>query len=158
MPQVLHEPACGDGAIAAPLVLDAGRDVVASDIRDYGYPGTIVQDYLKSPVVDGAQGVVTNPPYKLSQKFIAKALSEVPYVAMLLPLSFLEGMGRKAWFEVWPPARVWVPSRRLPMMHRHGWTGPKAPSNKCHAWFVWDIGDESAQVRWYDWRNFYPKK
>jgi len=157
MPQLIHEPACGDGALAAPLVLDAGKDVIASDIKNYGYPGTIVQDYLTAPAVAGVQGIVTNPPYKHTKKFVSKACAEAPYVAMLLPLSFLEGVNRKPWFEANRPARVWVSSRRLPMMHRYGWTGPKAPSNKCHAWFVWEIGDESAQIRWYDWKLFSQK-
>jgi hypothetical protein len=27
---------------------------------------------------------------------------------------------------------------RLPMMHRHGWQGPRASSSIAFAWFVWD--------------------
>jgi hypothetical protein len=33
---------------------------------------------------------------------------------------------------------MWVSSRRLPMMHRFGWDGPRATSNTCYAWFIWD--------------------
>lgn len=155
MPRVIHEPAVGDGALAYPLALDADKTVIASDLVDYGYPGTILQDYLTAPKVLGVEGIVTNPPYKKTRQFVTKALAEVPFVAMLLPLSFLEGSRRMGWWDCNKPARVWVASRRLPMMHRYGWTGPKAPSNKCHAWFVWEIGDEGAEIKWFDWQNFY---
>jgi hypothetical protein len=40
------------------------------------------------------------------------------------------------------------------MMHRHGWQGPRAPSNTCFAWFVWD--DSARQKRvidWFDWKD-----
>ena len=37
-----------------------------------------------------------------------------------------------------PPARIHVFRNRLPMMHRHGWTGNKATSAIAFAWFIWD--------------------
>jgi hypothetical protein len=54
-----------------------------------------------------------------------------------------------------PPARVHISSRRLPMMHRHGWTGKKAGSNTCHAWFIWDQdSSDRGQMFWFDWKEF----
>jgi hypothetical protein len=41
------------------------------------------------------------------------------------------------------------------MMHRHGWTGPTAPSNTCYAWFIWDARDARRCTfigGWFDWR------
>jgi hypothetical protein len=35
-------------------------------------------------------------------------------------------------------ARVHVFRNRLPMMHRAGWTGPRASSAIPFGWFVWD--------------------
>ena len=34
--------------------------------------------------------------------------------------------------------RVHVFRNRLPMMHRHGWDGPRASSSTAYAWFVFD--------------------
>jgi hypothetical protein len=43
------------------------------------------------------------------------------------------------------------------MMHRHGWTGPRASSNTAFAWFVWDEATpvaERSRVSWFDYREF----
>jgi hypothetical protein len=40
------------------------------------------------------------------------------------------------------------------MMHRYGWTGPRASSNTAFAWFVWDDAAAVKQhVDWFDWQN-----
>jgi hypothetical protein len=48
-------------------------------------------DYLSAPKMPAAwvYGVVTNPPYRRAQAFAARALAEVPYVALLLRTNFL---------------------------------------------------------------------
>jgi hypothetical protein len=152
--RVIWEPACGDGAISK--VLEAkGYEVMSTDLVDRGY-GTPGVDFLKaeSPV---HSAIITNPPYKLARQFVDTALEHVPYVAMLLRLAFLEGGARMPWFASTPLARVHVASRRLPMMHRHGWTGPKAGSAVCHAWFVWDKRHEGRPVvQWFDWKDHAP--
>jgi hypothetical protein len=82
----------------------------------------------------------------LAEEFIAHALELCPRVIMLLRLSFLEaGTGkarkhilrRKVLDEI-RPVRIFVFRRRLEMMHRRGWEGPKASSAMCFAWYVWD--------------------
>jgi len=83
---------------------------------------------------------VTNPPYRLAQAFASKASLDAPYVALLLRLNFLESTRRLPFFRTSPPRRVWVSSRRLPMMHRLGWTGRRSVSNHCFAWFIWERG------------------
>lgn len=37
-----------------------------------------------------------------------------------------------------PPARVYVFRQRLPIMHRDGWKGRRAPSAMAFCWIVWD--------------------
>jgi hypothetical protein len=51
---------------------------------------------------------------------------------------------------------MWVSSRRLPMMHRFGWDGPRATSNTCYAWFIWDrrcvpASSGGSHLDWFDW-------
>lgn len=154
IPGNVWEPACGAGAIAEALHMYGGITVYSSDLYDYGY-GLSGVDYFKAKKPEGFDGVITNPPYKLAVQFAAKAISEVPYVALLLRTNFLESTSRKPFFKAHPPARVWISSRRLPMMHRENWEGPKSPSNTCYAWFVWDAKSErKREVDWFDWKDY----
>jgi hypothetical protein len=57
---------------------------------------------------------------------------------MLLRLAFLESEKRSDILDGGKLARVHVFKRRLPMMHRADWAGPKASSSIAFAWFVWD--------------------
>lgn len=155
LPRSLWEPACGDGAIVKPLRA-AGYRVHATDLVARGCPDSRAgEDFLMPfPVPEGVEGIVTNPPFKLAQQFVDRALLVVPYVAMLLRVAFLESAERRAWFQDGPLARVHISSRRLPMMHRDGWEGEKAGSAIAFAWFVWDRRHQGEPViRWFDWRE-----
>jgi hypothetical protein len=154
LPDCIWEPAAGDGALVTPFRTVGQKRVIASDIADYGLADCAVGvDYLKAPARGDVGGIVTNPPYRLAIQFAEKALQEVPYLALLLRTNFLESTARMSFFKVHKPARIWISSRRLPMMHRHGWQGPRAPSNTCFAWFVWDeSAKEKSVVDWFDWR------
>src|SRR6185436_16987269 len=62
LPEVIWEPAAGNGAIVLPLQR-AGHKVLASDLIDYGLSDCISGlDFLKAPPMPEAKGVVTNPP------------------------------------------------------------------------------------------------
>jgi hypothetical protein len=70
LPRRIWEPAAGDGAIVKPLRASS-RIVHASDIAEYGLPGCHTMDYLSAPTppTGWADGIITNPPYKLAQEF-----------------------------------------------------------------------------------------
>jgi hypothetical protein len=96
--------------------------------------------------------IVTNPPYKLANEFVAKALELCPKVIMLLRLAFLESERRSPILDNGTLARVYPFRKRLPMMHRAGWEGRKSNSGMAFAWFVWDryhIGNtELHRISW----------
>ncbi len=156
-PGTIWEPACGDGAIVRPLRA-IGRTVVASDLIDRGCPDSTVADFFASEPPDDVSAIITNPPFKDAQRFVERALEHAPYVAVLLRLAFLEGYRRKPWFEEFPPARVHVASRRLPMMHRGEWDGPRTTGSAvCFAWFVWDVRRVGrTEIHWFDWQQAPP--
>jgi hypothetical protein len=138
IPRCVWEPAAGRGAIVQ-VLREAGHAVIASDIIDYGFPLHFTRDFLtmtKVPV--GTQTVLTNPPYQLATKFVAHALWLCPSVIMLLRLAFLESERRSSLLDRGQLVRVHVFKNRLPMMHRDGWTGPRASSAIPFAWFVFD--------------------
>lgn len=158
IPQRLWEPAAGDGTGMVLPLLAAGFHVVASDIVDYGCPDCTVADYLIAELPKGVELIITNRPFLLGPRFIEKALSEVGYSAGLLRTNFLESTSRLPLFREHPPARVWISSRRLPMLHRHGWTGKRAASNTAFAWFVWDAASGVKQrLDWFDWKHLPPQ-
>ena len=146
LPHWLWEPACGPGAVVT-VLRAAGHAVIASDLVDYGFPLHFQRDFLDiatAPV--DAEAVITNPPYKDAQRFVAHALNLCPRVFMLLRLAFLESERRRPILDRGQLARVHVFRNRLPMMHRSGWTGPRASSAIAFAWYVFDRNHEGPTV------------
>jgi hypothetical protein len=141
IPHNVWEPACGPGAIAKVLE-DCGRDVLRTDLVDYGQgEGLSGIDFLIRGLADDigrGRAIVTNPPFKNAHEFVERALELSPFVAMLLRLAFLESEKRRDILDNGRLSRVHVFRNRLPMMHREGWEGPKATSATPFAWFIWD--------------------
>jgi hypothetical protein len=123
-PRCVWEPACGNGAMAR--VLEAfGHKVHESDIEaDF----TKVETHPFGCAREFA--IITNPPFKLAAKFIEKALSFTPHVAMLLKSQFLHAASRLPLYEKHPPCHV------FPLTWRLDFTNGGAPTMDC-AWFVW---------------------
>ena len=144
LPSMVWEPACGPGAIVG-VLRAAGHTVVATDLNDRGCPDSESRrDFLfEQRAPDGCECIITNPPYKLAQQFVLKARELAPKVVMLLRLGFLESERRRNILESGDLARVYVFRNRVPMMHRFGWTGPRASSATGYAWFVWDRAHSS---------------
>jgi hypothetical protein len=141
IPPVVWEPTCASGSgIVLPL-REAGHTVYASDLVDYRCPDSEARvDFLmerRAPL--GTEAIVTNFPFKLAGQMIEHALTLCPLVIVLLRLTFLESVSRCSILDG-PLTRVHVFKRRLPMMHRRGWCGPKATSQTPYAWFVWEQG------------------
>lgn len=122
----IHEPACGDGAMARVLSRH-GYTVIATDLvdRGYGYGGV---DFL----VGGRHApiVITNPPYTLAADFIRTAVPGARLVAMLLKSDYWHAASRIALYEAFPPRQQLILTWRL------DWTGGGSPTMNC-TWFVW---------------------
>jgi hypothetical protein len=145
------EPAAGRGAIAHVLP-HAGHAVYATDLIDYGCNDRALDFLSPAANLRGAEAIVTNPPYRHAQQFVELALTRAPLVAMLLRINFLESERRRGILEGGQLARVLVFRNRLPMLHRDGWTGPKASSTACYAWFIWARDHAgSAELRRISW-------
>lgn len=151
--QSVWEPSCGHGAISKPME-DAGYRLLLSDMVDRACATTDgelqrVVDFLETPsgftphIGFADCDIVTNPPFGIVNDYIHHALTmhQPRKMAMLLNLNAMCGADsekRNFWLEQCPPARIWVFSRRLPMMHRDGWDGPVSGSQMNTAWFVWE--------------------
>jgi hypothetical protein len=122
----IWEPACGPGSIVRALRL-AGHEVVATDLVDYGLEGASGDvDFLEQESApEGAEIILTNPPFMHADEFVRQALRLVPRVIMLLRLAFLESIGRADILDAGQLARIYVFANRLSQMHREGWDGPR---------------------------------
>lgn len=118
------EPACGDGAMVR-VLRKHGCTVEAADLL-YG------QDFLLRS--GRTANVITNPPFRLAQEFVAHAKAiATRKVAMLLPVEFLHGVTRYELFQDrgFPLKIVYVFAARLCF-------GMDRPAAVAHAWYVWD--------------------
>lgn len=144
IPRLVWEPAAGPGAITKVLRAH-GHTVYASDLHDYGcgMPGI---DFLTTDLRPPVQAIVTNPPYQLAQQFVERALELSPLVIMLMRLAFYESDRRSHILENCGLARIHCFRKRLPMMHRREWQGPKANSGMAFGWFVWQRNYEGPTI------------
>lgn len=146
------EPACGDGAISRELRA-AGYDVISTDLIDRGY-GEGNRDFLMEwlPL---APNIVTNPPFKLAEEFVDRALMlTTGKVAFFLRLAFLEGVTRGRWLPTTPLARVHVMSRRVPIQRGRLSEVGDAHGVIAFAWFVWEHGHTgSPALSFLDWKG-----
>ena len=155
IPEIIWEPACGRGAISNVLKM-TGRRVHSTDLVDYGFGTSGIDFLLESrrwePEIEA---IITNPPYKLADQFVRKALDLVPTVYMLLRWAYAEGIGRSDIIDN-HLERVWLGRERLPMMHRDGWEGKQITNSAMpFAWFVFtqEKVTDGFKVRRMSWRG-----
>jgi len=135
------EPACGRGYMSQPLSERFCR-VDSADFIDYGYGE--VRDFLTYPyLAESHDWVITNPPFKLAQEFIQRALFVAKYgVAILARTVFLESVGRyDQLFKDNRPTYFAQFAERVPMVK--GRVDRKASTATGYAWFVWIKEDKS---------------
>ncbi len=139
---MIWEPACGDGAISQ-VLKGRGYHVESTDLVDRGY-GVPRVDFLME-FRGLCPNIITNPPYKYCTEFAWKALDlATAKVAFLCRLQFLESLSRRALFEAFPPARVWVFSERVKIYRGRQATEDDGGGMIPQAWFVWDKAHKGA--------------
>ena len=132
----IFEPAAGRGAISREL-LAQGWFVVSHDLVQYDGADPYIRggvNFFAARQVVALDAIVTNPPYRLADRFIRKGLELGVPTIVLLRLMALEGAKRS---DIMAHLRhVYIGIERLPMMHREGWTGPRIESAAMpFAWF-----------------------
>lgn len=145
-----REPAANRGHMVRPLREFFGH-VDAADIFDYG-AGFTRRDYLFGPRPYLVAWTITNPPFRLAEQFIQRALdSSEDGVAMIVRSAFLEGIGRhERLFSKTPPSHVLQFTERV-VMHKGKLTETGSTAT-AYCWLVWDfatISDRSGtQFEW----------
>jgi hypothetical protein len=161
---VVREPCANRGHMVRPL-LEEFAIVVASDIFDYGAHFE-VRDYLFGPdeVEDPTDWTFINPPFRLAQEFIERALrlSRIG-VVVIARSAFAEGQERAAsMFVLNPPSFELQFSERVVMLKgrliRSGAVDPfaetpgkKASTATSYSAFIWlkrDAAPADTRKRW----------
>lgn len=128
----IHEPACGNGAIAEIFTFH-GHRVIASDLYDHGY-GEAGRDFLAETRLL-APNVITNPPYSLTDDFVRHAVRlGVRKMALFLPVDYQAGTRRSDIIEGMGLARVHVLRNRVTLAP-YGMVTRGGTIN--FAWFIW---------------------
>lgn len=130
------EPACGAGHMAK-VLREYFVDVKAADAYHYGYGP--VRDFLTYPYeAGGVDWVITNPPFRLAEDFVHRALAIARVgVAILARTVFLESSGRyNSIFKYSPPTKFAQFVERVPMVK--GRLDAKASTATGYAWLVWE--------------------
>ncbi|QBX34620.1 methyltransferase [Paracoccus liaowanqingii] len=131
-----REPAANRGHMFRPL-REFFASVEAADIHDYG-AGFPQQDYLFGPNPERVDWTITNPPFRLAEQFISRALATSELgVAVIVRSAFLEGIGRHdRLFCITPPTDILQFSERV-VMHK-GRLVPGGSTATAYCWLVWD--------------------
>ncbi|WP_339112815.1 hypothetical protein [Thioclava sp. GXIMD2076] len=144
-----HEPAANRGHMVRPL-REAFEFVKGSDVHDYDV-GFLVEDYLFYPANPYLfDWTITNPPFRLAEQFILKALTQSRAgVAVIVRSAFLEGVGRHTrLFSLYPPTDILQFTERV-VMHK-GKLSENGSTATAYCWIVWrkDIAGEPTRFHW----------
>jgi hypothetical protein len=147
--QSCREPAANRGFMARPLG-EFFAKVEAADVHDYGV-GYPVSDYLFGPEPAPVDWTITNPPFRLAQQFIERALrTSTIGVAVIVRTAFLESVGRYAeLFRDTPPAIILQATERVPMVK--GRYDPAATTATAYCWLVWMPGAGPIRPSMFEW-------
>ena len=173
--RIILEPCCGDGHMYNGISnyineYDGADAIIATDIKERG--GDFVHlagpaydflndDYLdnikKECNFDSIDYIIMNPPFKLIEPFVMKALgTATDGVLCLGRIQFLEGKSRyENILKDCPPTNVYVYVDRI-YCYPNGDESVKQASAQCYAWFYWDI--PAMQQFYYDTKLHWIKR
>jgi hypothetical protein len=134
----IWDPACGMGRIVRAAEA-AGYTAFGTDIVSRGQNlGRL--DFMTCGPVD-ARNIVSNPPFRIAEKFVQKALAfATGKVAMLLPANWVQGDKRSRWLQNTRLRRVLFITPRPSMPPGLVIEAGLKPGNGTtdYAWFIWD--------------------
>lgn len=145
--QTCREPCANRGYMVRPLE-EFFIAVDALDVHDYGC-GYRRDDFLFGADLLEVDWTFMNPPFRLAEQFIAKAVRESTVgVAALVRTAFIESAARyDSIYSKTPPDYVFQYVERVPMVK--GRYDPKASTATSYCWLVWlRYGTGDTKLRW----------
>lgn len=144
-----REPAANRGHMVRPL-REYFQRVEASDVHDYG-AGFPARDYLFGPDPEPVDWTITNPPFRLAEEFVARALrTSRQGVAVIVRSAFLEGIGRhERLFSKTPPSVILQFTERV-VMHKGKLTATGSTAT-AYCWLIWMQGHDDHFGAGFGW-------
>ena len=99
----IWEPACGEGHMANVFIRN-GYQTIATDIEDYAY-GTSGIDFLRADA-QPCDWIITNPPFKLAERFIRRCAEHKKPFALLLKSQYWNAKIRYQLFHEIQPTEI----------------------------------------------------
>lgn len=151
---VILEPCCGDGHMYDGIwnYIDntgSADAIIATDIMERGgtFPHSagpeydfLNDDYLSHIPNTPIDYIIMNPPFKLIEPFVMKALGIAEKGVLCLGrIQFLEGKSRyENILQSFPPTNTYIYVDRI-YCYPNGDENVKQASAQCYAWFYWDM-------------------
>ncbi|MGR8774221.1 NAD(P)-dependent oxidoreductase [Leuconostoc citreum] len=116
---------------------------------------TEVIDFLEYNNSESWNGdIITNPPYKYAKEWALKSIDAVTqghYVALFLPIRYLEGKARRnELFDQFPPKFVFVSSSRIKAAMNGKFDEMKG-SAVTYTWMIWQKGYNGPTIlKWFN--------
>lgn len=158
LPERIIEPCAGRGNIAVELTR-CGYEVLAFDLNTYDnmhFPVRTGQDVLTLDCQENYDALITNPPYfkDLPRKILEKGLNEYRLTALLVRLTFLEGLKRSKIFRKHKPSQIIFFSDRI-KFEKNLIEEPIAKEEQiggmiAYMWIVFDLSNTSNTTK-LDW-------
>jgi predicted RNA methylase len=156
------DPCCGTGVLGD-CADDAGYQTLFLDVQDWGHQPTMIYNWLSSGdhVDSYVAGMVRdatvfmNPPFSKSCEFVEKAFElGARKTVCFQRFAWWESQGRRAFWEKYPPARVYICGERancwrhdIPREQR----GSSTPT--AYAWFVWEQSAPVGTLLGHIWKD-----
>jgi len=134
-----------DLIIRRPFEDEASEETIQTEVIDF-------LNYDKPNSWDG--DIITNPPFKFAKDWAIKSIETVTdghYVALFLPVRYLEGKARRIeLFDKFPPKFVYVSSSRIKAAMNGNFDVIKS-SAVTYTWIIWQKGYTGETVlRWFN--------
>lgn len=133
----IFDPACGFGTILKSAVA-ADYDVWAHDVVDRGFPGTVVDDFLKQKLDTNPADIISNPPFDMFKPFALRAL-EVCYEKVAL-IWLVRTLPAARWLQDTPLSKILLLTPRPSMPPGHVIARGEKPGGgkQDFCWLIWD--------------------
>lgn len=137
----IWEPSCGNGNLV--------RGLKERGFRAYGSDIAAGTDFLETPLPDGCDAIITNPPFSLKHKFLARCYELGKPFALLLPATVFDSHERRRLFHergvqiIFPNGRI---NFETPNHDQRVKEGKKSSAWFYSIWVTWGLNLPSQLV------------
>lgn len=136
------DPCCGIGVLSD-AAKEKGHRIISIDINDWGYPGTITEDFLAiNGLPDENLSIFMNPPFSKAVEFVEKSVAlGARKILCFQRFAWWESNKRRSFWEKHPPNRIYICGDRADCWrHDIPLNSRTSSTPTAHAWFVWERG------------------